>query len=281
MKKSYCILLGLLACLSPVFGQGDADTVISASEQVPTKIVTINTSVGTLKAKLYDDVPNHVRTFIERAKRGEYNGTLFTRVLPEFMIQGGAPDSRNAPAGARCGFGDRNSEIMPEIRPHHFNKRGALAAPRQNDDINPQKKSDMSQFFIVQGKVYRETELDTLERTANYPARQKALKEFYAPVRAELNMIKMSNKREYQKRLRAINAQIDSVIQATPGHLLFTDEQRKAYTTVGGCHHLDGTYTIFGELTEGFDVLDQIATQPKDQNDRPKKDIRIQSITIE
>ena len=248
MKKSYCILLGLLACLSPVFGQGDADTVTSASEQVPAKIVTINTSVGTLKAKLYDDVPNHVRTFIERAKRGEYNGTLFTRVLPEFMIQGGAPDSRNAPAGARCGFGDRNSEIMPEIRPHHFNKRGALAAPRQNDDINPQKKSDMSQFFIVQGKVYRETELDTLERTANYPARQKALKEFYAPVRAELNMIKMSNKREYQKRLRMINAQIDSVIQATPGHLLFTDEQRKAYTTVGGCHHLDGTYTIFGEL---------------------------------
>lgn len=281
MKKSYCILLGLLACLSPIFGQGDADTVTSASEQVPAKIVTINTSVGTLKAKLYDDVPNHVRTFIERAKRGEYNGTLFTRVLPEFMIQGGAPDSRNAPAGARCGFGDRNSEIMPEIRPHHFNKRGALAAPRQNDDINPQKKSDMSQFFIVQGKVYRETELDTLERTANYPARQKALKEFYAPVRAELNMIKMSNKREYQKRLRMINAQIDSVIQATPGHLLFTDEQRKAYTTVGGCHHLDGTYTIFGELTEGFDVLDQIATQPKDQNDRPKKDIRIQSITIE
>ena len=139
----------------------------------------------------------------------------------------------------------------------------------------------MSQFFIVQGKIYRETELDTLERTANYPARQKALKEFYAPVRAELNMIKMSNKREYQKRLRMINVQIDSVIQATPGHLLFTDEQRKAYTTVGGCHHLDGTYTIFGELTEGFDVLDQIATQPKDQNDRPKKDIRIQSITIE
>lgn len=139
MKKSYCILLGLLACLSPIFGQGDADTVTSASEQVPAKIVTINTSVGTLKAKLYDDVPNHVRTFIERAKRGEYNGTLFTRVLPEFMIQGGAPDSRNAPAGARCGFGDRNSEIMPEIRPHHFNKRGALAAPRQNDDINPQR----------------------------------------------------------------------------------------------------------------------------------------------
>lgn len=281
MKKSYCILLGLLACLSPVFGQGDADTVISASEQVPTKIVTINTSVGTLKAKLYDDVPNHVRTFIERAKRGEYNGTLFTRVLPEFMIQGGAPDSRNAPAGARCGFGDRNSEIMPEIRPHHFNKRGALAAPRQNDDINPQKKSDMSQFYIVQGKVYTSGELDTLEMIANQDIKEKAMQKFFYPVRAELRMQKASNKREYQKRLRKINAQVDSMIRATPGHLLFTKEQRKAYTTEGGCHHLDGNYTVYGELIEGFDVLDIIAGQPRDEYDRPKKDIRIIQLTID
>lgn len=281
MKKSYCILLGLLACLSPVFGQGDADAVISASEQVPAKIVTINTSVGTLKAKLYDDVPNHVRTFIERAKRGEYNGTLFTRVLPEFMIQGGAPDSRNAPAGARCGFGDRNSEIMPEIRPHHFNKRGALAAPRQNDDINPQKKSDMSQFYIVQGKVYTSGELDTLEMIANQDIKEKAMQKFFYPVRAELRMQKASNKREYQKRLRKINAQVDSMIRATPGHLLFTKEQRKAYTTEGGCHHLDGNYTVYGELIEGFDVLDIIAGQPRDEYDRPKKDIRIIQLTIE
>ena len=281
MKKSYCILLGLLACLSPVFGQGDADTVISASEQVPSKIVTINTSVGTLKAKLYDDVPNHVRTFIERAKRGEYNGTLFTRVLPEFMIQGGAPDSRNAPAGARCGFGDRNSEIMPEIRPHHFNKRGALAAPRQNDDINPQKKSDMSQFYIVQGKVYTSGELDTLEMIANQDIKEKAMQKFFYPVRAELRMQKASNKREYQKRLRKINAQVDSMVRATPGHLLFTKEQRKAYTTEGGCHHLDGNYTVYGELIEGFDVLDIIAGQPRDEYDRPKKDIRIIQLTID
>lgn len=281
MKKSYYILLGLLACLSPVFGQNNADTVASASEQAPAKIVTINTSVGTLKAKLYDDVPNHVRTFIERAKRGEYDGTLFTRVLPEFMIQGGAPDSRNAPAGARCGFGDRNSEIMPEIRPHHFNKRGALAAPRQNDDINPQKKSDMSQFYIVQGKVYTSGELDTLEMIANQDIKEKAMQKFFYPVRAELRMQKASNKREYQKRLRKINAQVDSMVRATPGHLLFTKEQRKTYTTEGGCHHLDGNYTVYGELIEGFDVLDAIAGQPRDEYDRPKKDIRIIQLRIE
>ncbi len=281
MKKSYYILLGLLACLSPVFGQSNADTVASASEQAPAKIVTINTSVGTLKAKLYDDVPNHVRTFIERAKRGEYDGTLFTRVLPEFMIQGGAPDSRNAPAGARCGFGDRNSEIMPEIRPHHFNKRGALAAPRQNDDINPQKKSDMSQFYIVQGKVYTSGELDTLEMIANQDIKEKAMQKFFYPVRAELRMQKASNKREYQKRLRKINAQVDSMVRATPGHLLFTKEQRKTYTTEGGCHHLDGNYTVYGELIEGFDVLDAIAGQPRDEYDRPKKDIRIIQLKID
>lgn len=281
MKKSYYILLGLLTYLSPIFGQSDADTVTSASEQTPAKIVTINTSAGILKAKLYDDVPNHVRTFIERAKRGEYDGTLFTRVLPEFMIQGGAPDSRNAPAGARCGFGDRNSEIMPEIRPHHFNKRGALAAPRQNDDINPQKKSDMSQFYIVQGKVYTSGELDTLEMIANQDIKEKAMQKFFYPVRAELRMQKASNKREYQKRLRKINAQVDSMVRATPGHLLFTKEQRKAYTTEGGCHHLDGNYTVYGELIEGFDVLDIIAGQPRDEYDRPKKDIRIIQLTID
>ena len=281
MKKSYYILLGLLTYLSPIFGQSDADTVTSASEQTPAKIVTINTSAGILKAKLYDDVPNHVRTFIERAKRGEYDGTLFTRVLPEFMIQGGAPDSRNAPAGARCGFGDRNSEIMPEMRPHHFNKRGALAAPRQNDDINPQKKSDMSQFYIVQGKVYTNGELDTLEMIANQDIKEKAMQKFFYPVRAELRMQKASNKREYQKRLRKINAQVDSMERATPGHLLFTKEQRKAYTTEGGCHHLDGNYTVYGELIEGFDVLDAIAGQPRDEYDRPKKDVRIIQLTIE
>ena len=166
MKKIYYILSALFLC------------VVATSAQEAGKTVVIKTNVGTMKAILYDDVPNHTRTFIERAKRGDFNGTLFTRVLPEFMIQGGAPDSKNAPAGAKCGFGDPSAEILPEINEKYFHKKGALAAPRQPDDVNPQKKSDMSQFFIVQGKVYRETELDTLERTANYPARQSNSRAF-------------------------------------------------------------------------------------------------------
>ena len=167
MKKFY--LLFFVFLLNYIAG---------AAQEADTIHVVIGTNVGTMKAIRYNDVPNHVRTFINRARQGEYDGTLFTRVIPEFMIQGGAPDSRTAPAGARCGFGDASAEILPEINDKYFHKRGALAAPRQPDDINPQKKSDMSQFFIVQGKVYRNGELDTLERTANYNARQKALKEF-------------------------------------------------------------------------------------------------------
>lgn len=282
MKKRYYILLCWMVSLTlnlPAQTVEPEQTVDTTT--APGTIVTINTNIGTMKARLYDDVPNHVRTFINRAKRGEFNGTLFTRVLPEFMIQGGAPDSRNAPAGARCGFGDRNAEILPEMKPEYFNKRGALAAPRQNDDINPQKKSDMSQFFIVQGKVYRSGELDTLELIANKDIRKKATDKFFEPVRTELALQKASNQREYQKSLRKIVAKIDSMILATPGHLVFTPEQRKAYTTIGGCHHLDGNYTVYGELTEGFDVLDAIATQPKDGFDRPKKDIRITSVTVE
>lgn len=269
MKKIYFILSGLFLFLSASWGQEAGKTVV------------IKTNIGTMKAILYKDVPSHTRTFIQRAQRGDFNGTLFTRVIKEFMIQGGAPDSKNAPAGARCGFGDPSAEILPELNEKYFHKRGALAAPRQSDDINPQKKSDMSQFFIVQGKVYRNGELDTLEMIKNQKARAKALNEFYKPVRAELEIMKMSNKQEYRKRLSVISAKVDSVIRATPGHLIFTDEQRKMYTTVGGCHHLDGTYTIYGEVTEGLDILDEIANQPKDAYDRPKKDIRIQSITIE
>ena len=245
------------------------------------KTVTFTTSAGVIRARLYDDVPNHTSVFIKKTANGDYNGTLFTRVIKEFMIQGGSPDSKNAPAGARCGFGDRRSEILPEFRNHYFHKKGALAAPRQNDDINPKKKSDMSQFFIVHGKVYTDGALDTLELIKNQPIRRKAMDTYYKPFKTELEILKKDNPREFNKRVVEINSKVDSVIRSTPGHLIFTEEQRKAYTTLGGCPHLDGFYTIYGEVTEGFEVIDAIANQPKDAYDRPKKDIRIIKVTIQ
>jgi len=265
MKKRYIILAMLLALTATAFSQ----------------TVIITTNIGTMKAKLYNDTPNHVRAFVARAKQGKFNGTLFTRVIPGFMIQGGSLDSRNAAPGARVGFADRSTEIMPEFRSAHFSKKGALAAPRQNDDINPKRKSDMSQFFIFEGKVYRSGELDTLELRANQKIQRKAMEKFYNPVENELLALKDTNKVEFNRRIHIIREQVDSMVMATPGHLKFTPEQREAYTTVGGYHYLDGLYTIYGEVTEGLDLIDKIANQPRDAYDRPKKDIRIISIKIE
>ncbi|MDR2121081.1 MAG: peptidylprolyl isomerase [Tannerella sp.] len=243
-------------------------------------VVEIKTTAGTIKIKLYDDTPNHARTFIRRAGQGLFNGTLFTRVIPGFMIQGGAPDSKNAAPGARTGFGDPASEIMPEFNDKYIHKKGALAAPRQDAGINPKKKSDMSQFFIVQGKVYTHGQLDTLELAANRNIRKKAMEEFYYSVKARMDSLLHTDKQSYNRHVIAINAKIDSMIRVTPGHLIFTPQQREAYTTAGGSPHLDGEYTVYGEMTEGFEVLDAIAAQPRDAYDRPKKDIRIISVQI-
>ena len=243
-------------------------------------IVEIRTSAGTMKVKLYDDVPNHVRTFTTRAQQGLYNGTLFTRVIPEFMIQGGSPDSKNAPSGVRVGNGDKNAEIMPEFNSDYFHKRGVLSAPRQDVGINPQKKSDMSQFFIVQGRTFSQGELDTLELIANQEARKRAFDEFYYPVKPALDSIRIIDTPTYNAQIREINTKIDSVVRATPGHLIFTPEQREAYTTIGGAPHLDCEYTIYGEMIEGFDVIDAIASKPRDAYDRPNSDVRIISIQV-
>lgn len=249
--------------------------------QAQEKTVTIETNLGTLKGVLYADVPNHVRTFTERANRGDFNGTLFTRVIKDFMIQGGAADSRNASPGVLVGRGDRSAEIKSEKSEGHFFKKGVIAAPRQPDNINPQKKSDMSQFFIVQGKVYTSEELNTMQRAANLPIRRKAMAEYYDPIKEDMEKWKTDDKVLYNKHVVEINNKVDSVIRATPGHLLFTDEQREAYTTVGGAHHLDGHYTIFGEITEGLELIDRIANQPTDRNDRPQKDIRIIRVSVQ
>jgi len=139
----------------------------------------------------------------------------------------------------------------------------------------------MSQFFIVQGMGYRSGQLDTLELATNQKIRTKALNKYYVPVKAELQKLKESDPKEYHLRMKEIAAKIDSVTLATPGHLIFTPEQREAYTTVGGSPHLDGEYTIYGELIDGFDVLDKIAAQRCDVYDRPKKDVRIIRVRVQ
>ena len=184
-------------------------------------VVVIKTTMGTIKAKLYNDTPLHRDNFIKLVNEGWYNGSPFHRVIKQFMIQGG----QNADGRLDPGY-----TVPAEFKDNHFHKKGALCAARQGDQVNPKKASSGSQFYIVQGKTYAERTLDLFES----------------------RMGKVFNAR-----------------------------QRQAYQTVGGTPHLDGDYTVFGEVTEGLEIVDKIAAVKTGYMDVPVEPVTIISITIE
>ena len=184
-------------------------------------VVVIKTNMGTIKAKLYNDTPLHRDNFIKLVNEGWYNGSPFHRVIKDFMIQGG----QNANGQLDPGY-----TIPAEFKDNHFHKKGALAAARQPDQVNPKKASSGSQFYIVQGKVYDERTIDMFESRMGK---------------------------------------------------VFSARQRQAYQTVGGTPHLDGDYTVFGEVIDGLDVVDKIAAVETGRMDVPIKPVIINSVTIE
>lgn len=191
--------------------------------------VMMETSAGPIVLLLYDDTPMHRDNFIKLVENGTYNGLLFHRVIPGFMIQGGDPQSRDAKPGQPLGNGTLGYTIPAEINPNLIHKRGALCAARQGDDVNPKRESSASQFYIVQGEVFE-------------------------PERLEMITKRFGTK--------------------------FTPEQVKVYSTVGGAPHLDGAYTVFGEVLEGMEVVDLIAKAERDGMDRPVEDIVILNVVI-
>ena len=198
--------------------------------------VRMHTTAGIVDMLLYDDTPKHKENFIKLVKEQQYDSLLFHRVIKDFMIQGGDPTSKNAPAGALLGEGDLGYTVEPEFMPAvHFHRRGVLAAAREGDDVNPAKASSASQFYIVWGQVY------TKEQLEKY-------KEFYK--------------------------------RRTGRELVISPEQEAAYTTVGGTPHLDGEYTVFGEVVGGLEVVEAIQNMPCDGNDRPLEDVRILKVEI-
>ena len=242
-----------------------------------TKVVEISTNLGTMKFMLYDDTPKHRDAFIELAKEGYYNGTLFYRVIQDFLIQGGSKSSRGAAPGKRIGYGDPDKTVDDEILSKYFHKKGALCAPRQPDETNPFKQSDISQFFIVKGRAHTIGGLDTMELAVNRPIRNKIVNSTMTPeVREELKQLRDDNKvDEFRMLAEQIRAKIETEYSLSPGVLEFSAAQREAYTTVGGYPDLDGKYTIFGECVSGFEVIDKIAALKTDSNNRPFNDVKI------
>jgi cyclophilin family peptidyl-prolyl cis-trans isomerase len=254
---------------------------VSISGFSQTKMVEISTSLGSMKFKLFDDTPKHRDAFIQLAGEGYYNGTLFYRVIQDFLIQGGSKSSRGAAPGKRIGYGDPDKTVDDEILPKYFHKKGALCAPRQPDEINPFKQSDISQFYIVKGRVHTMGEIDTMEIAVNRPIRNKIVNSIMTPeVREELKQLKEEKKvDEFRELAQQVKDKIETEYNLNPGVLKFSAAQREAYTTIGGYPDLDGKFTIFGECISGFEVIDKIAALSTDKNNRPFTDVKI-TVTI-
>jgi len=247
------------------------------------RIVQISTNLGVMKFKLNNETPKHRDAFIQLTKEGYYDQTLFYRVIQNFLIQGGSRSSRNAAPGKRIGYGDPDKTVDDEIRPQFFHKKGVLCAPRQPDEVNPFKQSDISQFFIIKGKVFTEGELDTIEIAVNRPIRNKINAQYLTPeVKEKLKKLKAEKKvEEFRAIADEVKRQIDTDYTMHPGKLIFSKEQREAYTTIGGYPDLDGKYTIFGECISGIEVIDKIAALKTDENNRPFTDVKITVTIIE
>ena len=192
------------------------------------------------------------------------------------MIQGGDPESKNASAGKQLGVGGPGYTLPAEIKyPERFHKRGALSAARQGDEVNPEKKSSRSQFYIVWGEVYSDGKLDAIEKQLTQMQEQKIFHALAATHRSEI--INLRRNRD-QEGLYALQEELIKQTQKKMkelGPVRLTAEQRQVYKTVGGTPHLDGDYTVFGEVKEGLDVVEKIQQVQTGNADRPVKDIRM------
>ena len=244
-------------------------------------LVKLETTMGNITVALYNETPKHRDNFIKLVKEGVYVSTLFHRVIKQFMIQAGDPDSKNASDTAMLGSGDVGYTIPAEFNPKFFHKKGVLAAARQGDDVNPEKASSGCQFYIVTGRKFTEPQLLGMENKIN-EQREEAL--FDSLARQHMKEI-------YKMRKAGDNAgllELQDTLEAQARELAdkeekfrFTPEQIKAYSTIGGAPHLDGSYTVFGEVTEGMEVVDNIEIAKTNRADRPIENIRILKASIQ
>ena len=238
------------------------------------KLVEISTNLGNIKIRLYENTPRHSENFLKLVKAHHYDSLLFHRVIGDFMIQGGSSDSRHAPKETAVGMSNPGYPIEAEIRPEYRHFKGALAAARQGDEVNPEKRSSGEQFYLVQGKTYTDQELDQIEKRKWLAAKNQLGDRLFKPLQEEFQRYKKTG--QYQKAdslLRYVNEEIEKQYAENPYKM--SPETREMYKSVGGTPFLDGDYTVFGEIVEGMDVLEKIALVATDSNDRPKEDVII------
>ena len=240
--------------------------------------VKIETTLGDITVRLYDETPIHRDNFVKLVKEGYYDGTLFHRVIKDFMIQGGDPDSKGAPAGKMLGVGGPDYTLEAEIKNNLYHKRGALAAARQGDEVNPERRSSGSQFYIVWGQVYKENQLNQLGKQIRMQKVQDAFNDLAKARRDEIMQMRRERNRAG---LQELQDQLIAEAENKVGKQGLTDEQMQLYSTVGGTPHLDGQYTVFGEVEEGLNVVEQIQNTATGRADRPTNDIDMRMTIID
>ena len=277
MKKTTILFTLILCCITACTGNQKKNNNMANDNAT---LVKIETTMGDITVKLYDETPKHKENFIKLVKEGMYDSTLFHRVIKNFMIQAGDPTSKTASATDTLGSGDVGYTIPAEFNPKFFHKRGVLAAARQGDDVNPNKESSGCQFYIVTGRKFSEAQMINMENQMNEARLDTVFQALARKHMKEIYKMRKANDMEGLMELQdSLENQARKEVAKEPA-LKFTPEQIKAYTTVGGAPHLDGNYTVFGEVVDGMNVVAEIETAKTNRQDRPTQDIRILKATV-
>ena len=226
-------------------------------------LITLHTDYGNIRLVLYDETPLHKENFLKRVRNNAYDSVIFHRVIEGFMIQGGDPPRSAGTAEADTGT------LSAELVPKYFHHRGALAAARQGDAVNPERKSSVSQFYIVQGRTYTEEELLIDRDKLLQGLSQLIMDPNYDTLRqAFMALEEKGDWSAYQAKIYACKPLIEQALDINVSQQMSPD-RLSAYTQIGGTPHLDDTYTVFGRVVEGMEVVDTIAALPRDRADQP------------
>ena len=265
-RRLVIVLIFIISCVSCSSPESNLNTIFS-----------MKTSAGTIKIKLYDETPLHRDNFIKLIKSNFYEGISFHRVIKDFMIQAGDAATRSIPI-PHMNDTLNTYKIPAEFRPGLFHKKGALAAAREGNEVNPDMKSSGTQFYIVQGIRYDDAAISQEESRVNNNLKQALFRKL---IMETTDSIKLSGTSLSESQIQEI-ASVKMFRHMTEHEdYAIPEDHKDTYASIGGVPRLDGTYTVFGEVIEGMDVVDKIASEPTDATDKPVNDIKILKIKIE
>lgn len=244
--------------------------------------VIMHTSLGDVTLKLYNETPLHRDNFIKLVKKGTYNGLLFHRVIKDFMVQGGDVTSKDAPMNKSLGAGDLGYTVPAEfVYPKYFHKKGALCAARTGDEVNPERASSASQFYIVTGKKYTEGEFKQMEKQLENRLKQSIFARLQTENKAKIMQLYRNGEKEELAILRdTLVGKTELEAEKRKEEACLPAELREAYQSVGGVPFLDNQYTVYGEVVDGIEVVDAIQKVKTNKQDRPLENIVIKSMEL-